>query len=192
MIDWVVTESSNRMDIKLGFARVLEEMRAYVRTTLAGTVTINIYHETYGQEPKTSLTMSANNFEISHINGQVIHYNYVGLPTFYATDLPGSFPTGGAPANPVQKAKLLYLLPEAARSSVLEEKFTEELMRYDGAGSVTLSDYTCLVNNYSHTCHSVGLNLASLARPLTAIDYRTYAATLAEGTPDKLAIAARC
>ncbi len=61
-----------------------------------------------------------------------------------------------------------------------------------GVGSVTLETYGPLVNNYGHTCAEVNLNPASLERPLTADDYRQYAGTLPDGTPDKNAINALC
>lgn len=135
--------------------------------------------------------MSADNFTVTHINGQAIDYNYAGLPTFYAADLRGSFPTGVTAVNAHEKAKLLYLLPEAARSTVIENAFSA-VLRSGGYDGVTLQTYGPLVNNYGHTCAVVPLDPSTPTRPLTAQDYRQYAATLAIGTPARGAINALC
>lgn len=190
MVDWTITQHSNAMDKRLGYARVLEEMRDFVRNNAAGNIQINVHQNAPNAAPTTSMTMSANNFTVTQINGNGIHYNYGNLPTFYGADLPTAFNSGGVAVDGLQKAKLLYLFPEAARSTVIEEAFSAAIG--SGHGSVVLATYACLVNNYGHTCATVGLDPATPARPLAAADYVQYANTLADGVPARAQILALC
>jgi|TARA_B110000908_G_scaffold115012_1_gene134864 hypothetical protein len=185
MVDWTITDLSNVMDKSIGYVCVLAEMRQFVQNNAVGHLDINIHQTAGAATLTTTLRMSADNFTITAINGHGIHYNYGNLPTFFGWDLPASFPTGGNAATDEQKAKLIHLLSEAARSTVIEEAFLAEI---PGGGGVVLRDYGPLVNQYGHTCAAVGLLAATPARPLTAADYLQYAATLANDTPVKIAI----
>jgi hypothetical protein len=79
------------------------------------------------------------------------------------------------------------MLPEAARSAVIEKAFVDALT---DNSSVKLSSYLPLVKAYQHTCGTagVGLNHQHPPRTLTAADYKLYAATLPDRTPDRLHI----
>ncbi|SIN88503.1 hypothetical protein SAMN05444002_1242 [Vannielia litorea] len=173
MVDWVVTGNSNGMDRMLGYQRVLREMRQFVANNAAGTMTINIHRSPGNAPPTTSLTMSANNFTVTHINGHAINYNYGALLPFLASDL-DAFPAGAVQVSLPVKAKLLYMLPEAARSVPIEEDFTRVIQAM-GTAMVDLNRWFVPVHVYDKTCTAVGLDSASPARPLTAADYRQYA-----------------
>lgn len=189
-INWTITEASTNMDIYASYLSTLELMRNFVSSQTNRTTAIHINQTAGHGLPRTTLTMSSENFTVSQINGIDIDYNYVTMPTLYGGEVPHCFPVGGVAANSDEKAKLLYLLPEAARSKVIERKFGALLQ--SGHGSVSLAALGPLVNNYGHTCDRAGLTIASLERPLTKADYCAYADTLAAGTPVKRDIQALC
>lgn len=187
---WVVTDRSNPMDKVVGYQSMLAAMRSFVRAGgVAQPIVLSIKHGV-GAAPETTLTMKNDNFEVTSINGHQISYNYAGgLEDFYASGFPSCFPTGATAPTAAQKTQLLYMFPEAARSAVIEDAFVDALTNN---GSVKLNSYLPLVKAYQHTCGTggVGLNHHHPPRTLTAADYKLYAATLADRTPDKIHISA--
>jgi hypothetical protein len=186
MVDWVITDGSNAMDKVVSYKGVLNAMRQHV--ALGGNalaMPIHIKQGVGANPPTTTLTMTNNNFTVTMINGAGIVYNYVlPLPVLRAADIPTAFPTGLNAATANQKAILLYMFPEAARSAVIEAAIIRALE----GGQVTLGDYAPLVNNYGKTCTQVGVNVNNPARVLVAGDYTAFANTLPMDTPDKASI----
>ncbi len=188
MPDWVVTDRSNPMDKVVGYQSMLAAMRTFVRAGgVAQPIVLTIKHGV-GAAPATTLTMKNDNFEVTSINGHQIAYNYAGgLEDFHASGFPNCFPTDGTAPTAAQKTQLLYMFPEAARSAVIEDAFVDALTNN---ASVKLSSFLPLVKAYQHTCGTggVGLNHHHPPRALTAADYKLYAATLADRTPDRIHI----
>jgi hypothetical protein len=190
--DWTITSHSNAMDKKVGYERMLENMRNFVRHggAKAKTETITLKHEVGASPPTTTLTFIDNNFTVTHINGQTISYNYpTKLPQFEPANLPSAYPASPTAVSLSQKTELLYLFPEAARSVVLQEAMLEA---FRTGNAVELAKYSPLVNNYKKTCKKAGVNSDHPERPLTRADYCAYARDLAPGTPDRNKIDELC
>ncbi|AJK49556.1 hypothetical protein [Burkholderia plantarii] len=192
MPNWVITEHSNPQDKVVGYQNVLQAMRTFVRTggALAWDM-INVYRAPIvPNAPVTTLHFANNNFQVDQINGNVINYNYpANMPTFYASTFPDAFPVAPTAVDQSQKTQLLFLFVEAARSQVIQDKFEAA---FKSSGQVPLTDLAVLAKCYDHTCQTVGINTAHPQRPLTCADYRRYAATLPERTPDRVTIERIC
>ncbi|WP_125901010.1 hypothetical protein [Methylobacterium indicum] len=183
MPTWNISIHSNAKDKTIGYEQALREVRDYVRTSGTPNPTnVNIVQISQNPQVTTSLQMQNTNFQVVSINNQVITYNYANpLPVFLATDIMQSFPVGAVAASAAQKTKLLYMFPEAARSSVIESAIKTVIAGSD----VDLNVLSPLVNAYGHTANLAQVNVNHPQRPLTALDYRNYAATLPVGTPDR-------
>lgn len=183
MTNWTIANNSNQMDNKVGYQQLLEKVRDFVRNSRTPSPTQITIKQLDGSNQKTtSLTMSNNNYMVSHVNGNAIVYNYSGNPpVIKSTDIPAKLPTGTTAPTESQKATLLYMVPEAARSKVIEAA----IIRVIEGATVDLNRYAPLVKAYGHTCNRVQVSVDHPARPLTAEDYNAYALSLAEGVQDR-------
>jgi hypothetical protein len=182
---WTITQHSNANDKQVGYQGVLNDMRQFVQNggTVAQKATITINDGIGGSSGSITLTFTDNNFTVTDINGQAIKYTYPSpLPTFTATNLPSIFTKSPKAVTDSEKAQLIYLFSEAARSEVIETAMENAITN---SGIVNLNTYAPFVHTYGHTCSHVGVNSAHPTRTLKCTDYCAYAATLQKGVPDR-------
>lgn len=186
---WNISDNSNAMDLTLAYDGVLQEMRNFVTPVNAPTGQINIDIIQVSKNPPltTRLQMRNTNFQVTAINIPLNNYNYTNpAPDLSSDDIPNSFPVGNKAASDNQKTKLLYMFPEAARSSVIQKAIKTVLVGHKGKpATLHLRQLSPLVNAYGHTAALANVNINHPARPLTGTDYMNYAQTLAVGTPDR-------
>ena len=168
------------------YATMLAAVRAFMKAKHE-----NEYALITATDSKASVRMSSKNFEITHVNEvQLKSYNYgelgdCTLGELWAINDKIVNPTGA------QKAALIFLYAEAARSSLIEKAFTNLL---DGkfSNGLPLSRLAPLVKNYANSCGQAGIDSDHPDRPLVSADYRKYAMTLDEGTPSREQILKIC
>ena len=206
--EWDVYDENKANEINSGYQRILDNMRKFVREgkDVAKNETISINRKNnLGEKVSATLTFSDNNFEVTKINDKEIDYNYSkNLPKFDAADLPSTLiPASSKNADQNQKDKiktvLLYLFPEAARSSVIQEAMESAMKNEnwtpdtDNGTTVILKNYEPLVKMYQHTCKEVKLDPAHPARQLTCADYCQFVKNNRQpGTPDREAVNKLC
>lgn len=193
IFEWKIN-STDKTD---GYEQILQSMREFVKNNPPSTdqnATISITAEELGYTGSISLLFTKENFEVTRINDhELLNYNYPSnLALFDTTTFPSGYPEHPHQVSPQQKAQLLFLFPEAARSKVIENAMKSALESYDD--SVELKEYLPLVKNYKNVCQTEGVDItcAHPERPLKNDDYCKYAKTLNSGDSVRDAIFEIC